>query len=839
MSEASGNDCRPSCSPASLEALAASLAAPLVAGEGFEKVVFPPCNAPELAQDGLYPYQRVACDLLRGADAVNLLVASPTGSGKTRVIEECVALARARGERIFVAEPLIALVEQIYARLGGDDICMLTGPSRKGVEGADVVVCTYEVLARLAACEPQRLDGCPRIVLDEFHFLATDRGPVIEEILAHCQPGRSVVALSGTMPNTAQLAAFLSRINGFPTYVVGAAQRPIQISFYAYAAAEDRMSVLAPPQRPPPFRSQAVGGVGDRQALLRLLAQLERWDCHPSLLVSFSCRRLDEMANWAAAAAPALDREARRCVAVGFGKLLKGVAAEDRGLFALYRFWADRGVAVHHSHAPVPYLELVSWLAERRALRLVFSSSTLSAGINLPVRTLCLLAARVPRKNAAGDVEHVDIDPLLFHQLVGRAGRPGYETVGNCIVAIRKQADYGSAQALMTCLVPPVVPAGGFTPGDVLRAARDRRNLLVEVQALACPLEHALALRAQRAARICDAALARVAPDVAAAVRRQVRAVLRILKAPPALLPFALAVAPEPKVLALEADGGFSVGAPPGPDEPRARTIQLTTAKRTQRKIPFEDFQAVLELQEAFKALLAPPPPSSGDEDAKALAKVCFLHQEAADYLETSPLHEEFQRAARPLEGSCLEPQGGGHALTALGLAACEVRTVADPAEVLQRLLGLGPLDGLRALAFASQSLQEGGKAVDGGVDGEDAAFAERLGQAEAVLDSLPGAPNGTSREWTLAVLCWALGSGLAELQQLLPVGCFCRHVTRVADICEELSVALAALAVDGGAFDEAARAVTRGLPFAKRGVWKQHEAQPELWEDEGDGAEA
>lgn len=817
MSEDYGSGSVRSYSRQSLEELATTLAAPLVTSESFDKVFYPECNAAELAQDGLYPYQCVARDLLRSSDALNLLVASPTGSGKTRVIEECVALARAKKQRIFIAEPLIALVEQIYARLGGENICMLTGPSRKGIEGADVVVCTYEVLARLAACEPQRLDGCPRIVLDEFHFLGTDRGPVIEEILAHCQPGRSVVALSGTMPNTAQLAAFLARINGFPTYVVGAAHRPIQISFYVYAAAEDCMSELTPPQRPPPFRSQAFGGIGDRQALLRLLAQLDCWDCHPSLLVSFSCRRLDEMANWASSVST-IDRAARSLVAIGFGKMLKGVAPEDRGLFALYRHWADHGVAVHHSHAPVPYLELVSWLAEKRALRLVFSSSTLSAGINLPVRTMCLLAARVPKKNAAGDIEHTDIDPLLFHQLVGRAGRPGYETVGNCILAVRRKSDYSSAQALMCCLVPPVVPAGGFTPGDILRAARDRRNLLVEVQALACPLEHALALRSLRAAQICEAALERASPDVATAVRRQVQAVLQVLKVPPALLPFALIAEPESKALLLDGAGHFMVAAPDA--APHQRVIPLTTPKRTPKKIPFEDFQAVLEVQAAFKTLLAPVP-----EDAAPLARICFLSQEAMDYLDTSPLHEDFQRAARPLEGTCLLRQGHGYALTTLGLAACEIRTVMDPAEVLQRLLELGRLDALQALAFASQCLREGGQSSDINVENE-APLAAKLQQAEDVIGSLPAVPNGTSHEWTLAVLCWASGSSLEELQLLLPVGSFCRHITRVADLCEELSAALAALAVDAGAFAEATDLVTRGLPFAKRGAWKQ-EAEP------------
>ena len=527
------------------------------------------------------------------------------------------------------------------------------------------------------------------------------------------------------------------------------------------------------------------------------------------------------MANWAAAVS-SVDRTARSLVAIGFGKLLKGVSPEDRGLFALYRHWADRGVAVHHSHAPVPYLELVSWLAERRALRLVFSSSTLSAGINLPVRTMCLLSACVPKKNAAGDMEHVDIDPLLFHQLVGRAGRPGFETVGNCILAIKRSADYGSAQALMCCSVPPVVPVGGFTPGDVLRATRDRRNLLIEVRALTCPLEHALALRSHRATRICAAALERVSPDVAAAVWRRVRAALLVLKAPPALLPFARVASPEPKVLLLDAAGHFVVAAPS--DEAHLRTIPLTTMRRSPTKIPLEDFQAVLELQKAAKALLEP-----ADDETQALARICYLGREASDFLETSPLQEDFQRATKPLEGTCLLRQEQGYALTTLGLAACEVRTVVDPAEVLQRLLGLGTLDALQALAFASQCLQEGGNASDADVEGEPA-FAAKLQQAEAVIESLPRVPNSTSRTWTSAVLCWALWSSLEELRQLLPVGSFCRHITRVADLCEELSTALKALAVDAGAFEEAARLVTRGLPFAKRGTWKQ-QPEPEVLE--------
>lgn len=781
----------------------------------FERVVFHDCSGPT-EPDGLYAYQRIGRDLLHAPGEKNLLVASPTGSGKTRIIENCVALALERGQRIFVAEPLIALVEQIYTRLSpscGASICMVTGPSRKGDPDADVVVCTYEVLARIASSDPARLDGCPCVVLDEFHFLGTDRGAVLQEILAHCQSGRSVVALSGTMPNVLDLGAFLSRINGFPTHVIGAPRRPIDISFYNYACAGDRMSTLRPTLRPPPFDSRRVGGIFDRQALLRFLAQLGAWDCHPSLLVSFSCRRLDEMANWALGAV-SIDRSARRDVAVGFTKLLKCVPAEDRELFSIYRNLADHGVAVHHSQCPAPYLELVSWLAERRALKLVFSSSTLSAGINLPVRTMCLLSARVPQKSGDG-ITHQDISPLLFHQLVGRAGRPGYESVGNCVILTKTQADYGCAQALMQCIVPPVLPQSGFSPGDVLRALRDRRSLQTEIQALACPIEHALGLRVARDLRCRDSALACTGPH-AALVQKHVAAAVELLRAPRALLSFVQV----PSEVALEIafrQGGFVVGPPGAPGE---LVLPLTKGKRAAQRMPFEDAGAIFSLKEHCRCLLELLP---DDEDLRRARDLCFVHAQNARALASSPLQEEFERAVAAL-GSAVH-RDGEVALTALGAAACEVRTCPAPQRALEALLRGRMPDENSALAFASLSLQEGAAG-----DGDLAELQGSLHDARCVLRNEALAPlaaefEGASPLWAAAVLCWAWGSPLCDLQELVPVGTFCRHVTRVADCCVELAAALRALGADGSLFEHASDRISHGLPFLKRGVWKTVEA--------------
>lgn len=839
MSEASGRSC--TLNWRELEELERSmLRRRRDLDDSLSKVFFPECNTVREDDGGLYPYQRVAVELLRSGEALNLLVASPTGSGKTRVIEEAVAVARERGQRIYVCEPLIALVEQIYQRIPGEDVRMLTGPSKKGSEEADVTICTYEVLATKASAQPECLDGCPTIVIDEFHFLGSERGHVLQEILSHCQEGRGVVALSGTMPNVAELAALLSRVNGFPTYVLGAARRPIDLSFYCYSA-ESRVSrrLLPAPTRPPPFDAQRIGGVRNRQELLSFLRYLSKWDCNPSLLVTFSCRKLDEMANWASSIG-GLDRSQRLLVEVAFSKVEKTVPEEDRCLFAVYKQWAQAGVAVHHSHAPVQYLELVSWLAERKALTFIFSSSTLSAGINLPVRTVCLLSARVPKKADGGGVVFEDIDPMLFHQLVGRAGRPGLETRGNCLVLVRRDEDYSSAQALMMSSVPAVQPTTTFETGDILRACRGHRDLAAEMQATADPSQHVLSLSLSLARRLKEEAFKKAewSQEACEALGRQAEAVAKLLGAPIALLPLCEVPDPRRLVLGLREDGSFEVSSSREEENScHERTIPLTCAKKT-RQIPFQELKHAIdvrrnieEILEAEQTLKAQCP-----QERRVLSRICFNVAEAELMLEASPLREELKR-----QHASLEQQGFllrdlyGASLTKLGMAACQIRTLPDPTSAVTLLLKLGPLPPLHYLALMSQALQDGPRAEDAlstlsQAEAGDEGLAERLRRAWGVLSELqhvlPPEELGSPLN-TLATLCWAEGASLDQIRSFVPVGLFCRHVTRVHDLCCEAMSALSSLDVSPDAFEEAAVLIFRGLPFQRRGAWKTVSEDP------------
>ena len=379
-----------------------------------------------------YPFQREAAARLEG-ERSNLLVASPTGSGKTRVISSAAALAVRRNQRLFVCEPLVALVEQIYARLRRDGLPdeaveMRTGLSVREREGAAVTVCTYEVLATLCGARAETLVGCATVVVDELHFLDGDRGPVLQEIFDWCRQERvAVVGLSGTLPNEREVAGFLCGVNGLPTCVVGAARRPVPLQYFYYDVWRGAFSTLRPEARPcADYDAGRLGGLGGRQDVLRLARGLRAWDSLPALVVAFSCRRLDEWAEHAASADEfAPDASGLSRVTLAFARLRASVPEEDRCLFAPLEALARRGVGLHHSHLPVPYLELVSELAERRLLALVFSTSTLSAGINLPVRTVCLCGATLPRRAEGGEMRREAMEPLLFHQLAGRAGRPG------------------------------------------------------------------------------------------------------------------------------------------------------------------------------------------------------------------------------------------------------------------------------------------------------------------------------------------------------------------------------------------------------------------------------
>jgi len=237
---------------------------------------------------------------------------------------------------------------------------------------------------------------------------------------------------------------------------------------------------------------------------------------------------------------------------------------------------------------------------------------------------------------------------------------------------------------------------------------------------------------------------------------------------------------------------------PPGDGEGHA-----LTAARGAKRWPFEDALALASLRKQLEALgaFAEAPPLE-----QRVASVQYVAQRSARALREAPEADTYRAALQEL-GPCVADE----TLTPLGLAACELRTCGQPHQALAALLQSGALAWPAALAFASQVLAEG--------SGDDA----ELPLPPDLQAALARLPARTARSWTAAVLRWAEGAELVDLAAALPVGCFCRHVTRVADACEELAEALRALgaAAGGEPFLAAQQQIVRGLPFAKRGAWK------------------
>jgi hypothetical protein len=775
----------------------------------------PPNSSPTGQHEHIIEEELTRVETTSGERRFNLLVASPTGSGKTFAIQHAATLARSSGSRLFVCEPLVALAVQIYRRLGGrscPDICLRTGLRCQGEAEAPIQVCTFEVLCRSLERRPDFLAaGCPAVIIDEFHAIAGDRGPVLCELLTLCgsaRPAPSIVALSGTLPNALEVGQLLSRINDLPTLITGARRRPVPIFFELWHPGAQNLATL-PEQvssRVVPD-ARCIGNITSKNQLLELLRCLERENRTPALIVNFSCRCLDRWAEWAASVDWGLDRSQKSAVTLGFDSLASSVEEADRPLFEPFRSLALRGVATHHSHRPAQYLELVSALAERRCLPWVFSTSTLSAGINLPVKTVVLASARIPGRNGDETVVR-DLDAALFHQLVGRAGRPGFETAGFCVFVGVAESQFQverlsrTAQWLRDRPAPDIKVNSEVDVGAVLRALRLHRNICVD--------RRAFDGRVAAEVRARDRVRTRLALSVSMMDERQrpralryARDVATVLGANQATLVMARVKHPTggAVVRLVENEGGIFVRHLTSAENV-PKSVSLSCAKPCTR-FPFEYHSEILELRHVISRLAE----HQADADEAEEAQLAKLFVEVgADWSSEDRFElvrgygdDAYVQLCRNLISQDFLDVDG--CVLSRGLAACEFRTAADPVSATKELFG-----GELLLERAGEDVGRNSAVVD------LAAAASRWTGDERVSDTA-----GATLE--PAVRQWVEGASLVELSETVPPGLFFRHITRVADVLREAEAAVRSLNVqDTGLIERALRAIERGLPFAQRG---------------------
>jgi superfamily II RNA helicase len=342
----------------------------------------------------LYPAQQEA--MIEIAAGSNVILGTPTGSGKSLVAIGAHLAALARDQVSFYTAPIKALVSEKFFALcqvfGPDNVGMLTGDARVN-EDAPVICCTAEILANIALREGAGAD-IGQVVMDEFHFYAEpDRGWAWQVPLLEL-PRAQFLLMSATLGDVSRFEKDLTRRTGRPTAVVASAQRPVPLHFrYAITPLHETLEELLATDQAP------VYVVHFTQA-----AALERAQALTSVNV---CTRAEKDA-----------------IAEAIGSF-RFTAGFGRTLSRLVR----HGIGVHHAGMLPRYRRLVETLAQAGLLKVICGTDTLGVGINVPIRTVLLTALS---KFDGEKNRHLKVRE--FHQIAGRAGRAGFDTSGSVVV---------------------------------------------------------------------------------------------------------------------------------------------------------------------------------------------------------------------------------------------------------------------------------------------------------------------------------------------------------------------------------------------------------------------
>jgi superfamily II RNA helicase len=326
----------------------------------------------------------------------NVILSTPTGSGKSLVAAGAHFAALAHDWRTFYTAPIKALVSEKFFALcdmfGPANVGMMTGDASVNAT-APIICCTAEILANIALRDGPAADA-GQVVMDEFHYYADpDRGwawqvPLIE------LPGAQFVLMSATLGDVTRLEEDLARRTGRPTAVVRSTERPVPLTFsYAMTPLHETLEELLATRQAPVYvvHFTQAAAIEQAQALM-------------SVNVSTRAEK-DEIAE--------LIGNFR--FTAGFGRTLSRLVRH--------------GIGVHHAGMLPKYRRLVETLAQAGLLKVICGTDTLGVGINVPIRTVVFTAL----SKYDGTRTRL-LQAREFHQIAGRAGRAGHDTLGSVVV---------------------------------------------------------------------------------------------------------------------------------------------------------------------------------------------------------------------------------------------------------------------------------------------------------------------------------------------------------------------------------------------------------------------
>ena len=438
---------------------------------------------------------------VRALDAMDagksVLVAAPTGSGKTVVAEYAVAKAVHAKGKAFYTTPLKALSNQKYGdlvrRYGPHMVGLLTGDNVINGE-APIVVMTTEVLRNMIYARSSTLVGLRYVVLDEVHFLQNAyRGPVWEEVIIHTPPDVDLVCLSATVSNAEQVADWIATVRG-STEVIIEERRPVELHNLFMVGDRHHDEILLFPTlvggRPNPEADQldrqnrpAHAGGGFRGARgpnrgrfgtprrSTVIEALHERDMLPAIYFIFSRAGCNEAVQQCLRDGIRLTSPEERAAIRRIVEAKVDHLSDDDLRVLDYADWItglEAGLAAHHAGMVPPFKEAVEACFAEALVKVVFATETLAMGINMPARSVV-----IEKLTKFTGETHEKLSPGEYTQLTGRAGRRGIDNVGYGIVLWSPFVPFDQIAGLVTQRSAPLTSA--FRPTYNMAANLVRR----------------------------------------------------------------------------------------------------------------------------------------------------------------------------------------------------------------------------------------------------------------------------------------------------------------------------------------------------------------------------
>ena len=463
----------------------------------------------ELLDFALDPFQEQACHAL--AKGKGVLVAAPTGAGKTIVGEFAIHLAIEKNQKVFYTTPIKALSNQKYAELvaryGSDRVGLLTGDTNTNSE-AQIVVMTTEVLRNMIYANSDSLIELGFVVMDEVHYLADRfRGAVWEEVILHLPKDVKLVSLSATVSNAEEFGAWLEEVRG-DTEIVVSEHRPVPLDQHVLFG-DELMELFAAGSKNQRVNAELVqkhssklriplgkytkgkkpkGELDRRFSRIPKVSKpevveiLEDNDLLPAIFFIFSRVGCDAAVRACHQYGVRLTtREEQQEIRYLVEQKTASIADEDLATLGYFEWLSglERGVAAHHAGMLPAFKEVVEELFLRKLVRVVFATETLALGINMPARTVVL--ERLDKFNGESRVQ---ITPGEYTQLTGRAGRRGIDTLGHSVIQWSGNLDPASVAGLASKrsypLVSPFKPTANMAVNLIEAFGRKRAREVLE-----------------------------------------------------------------------------------------------------------------------------------------------------------------------------------------------------------------------------------------------------------------------------------------------------------------------------------------------------------------------